>query len=116
MPPRKPLAALFLFQRRLVLLQMPHEFGERFLEYALSIRDDLPKELIGQSLNPWLDQVALPLVVHSFGGGRSVLPEGLLDGDISCHYRALPLMYAREDEKVIAFWNNWPARTGLRRR
>lgn len=79
----------------------PHRFGERFLQYALSIRDDLPPELICQSLDPWLDQIALPLVIHSFGGGRDVLPDGLLDGSVSCHYRYFPLLYARESDHVI---------------
>jgi len=79
----------------------PHEFGERFLEYALAIRDDAPDELVCQELDPWLDQVALPLVVHSLGGGRDTLPEGLLDGDITCHYRLLPLLYAREADAVV---------------
>ncbi|MEE4347857.1 MAG: hypothetical protein V2I53_13755, partial [Paracoccaceae bacterium] len=51
--------------------------------------------------DPWLDQVALPLVIHSFGGGRDTLPEGLLDGDVSCHYRLLPLLYARESDAVV---------------
>ena len=39
----------------------PHAFGQRFLDYALAIRDDAPPELVCQSLDPWLDQVALPL-------------------------------------------------------
>ena len=46
----------------------PKIFGDRFLNYALAIRDDGPKELVCQELDPWLDQVALPLVIHSFGG------------------------------------------------
>jgi hypothetical protein len=80
----------------------PHEFGALFLKYALAIRDDAPKELICQNLDPWLDQVALPLVIHALGGGRDTLPEGLLDGTITCHYRLLPLLYAREDDHVVA--------------
>ncbi|AHM04629.1 hypothetical protein roselon_02293 [Roseibacterium elongatum DSM 19469] len=79
----------------------PHEFGARFLDYALAIRDDPPAELVCQSLDPWLDQVALPLVIHSLGGGRDALKEGWLDGQTSCHYRLLPLLYAREDQRVI---------------
>ena len=79
----------------------PQEFGARFLDYARSIRDDPPVELAGQSLTPWLDQIALPLVIHSFGGGRDALPPGLLDGDITCHYRLLPLLYARESDHVV---------------
>ncbi|MGK7652184.1 hypothetical protein ACSQ76_07150 [Roseovarius sp. B08] len=80
----------------------PHVFGQRFLDYALAIRDDPPPELVCQSLDPWLDQVALPLVIHSLGGGRDTLPEGLLDGEVSCHYRLLPLLYARENDDVVA--------------
>ncbi len=79
----------------------PHEFGARFLEYALAIRDTPPEELVCQTMDPWLDQVALPLVIHSFGGGRDALPADLLDGEISCHYRLLPLLYARENDRVV---------------
>ncbi|KUJ85765.1 hypothetical protein AVO45_01920 [Ruegeria marisrubri] len=79
----------------------PRAFGRRFLEYATAIRDENIPELIGQNLDPWLDQVALPLVIHSFGGGRDALPPGLLDGSVSCHYRLFPLLYARESDRVI---------------
>jgi len=79
----------------------PHEFGTRFLDYALAIRDDPPPELVCQSFDPWLDQVALPLVIHSFGGGRDALAPGWLDGSHSCHYRLMPLLYAREAQQVV---------------
>ncbi|MDA7425871.1 hypothetical protein [Thalassococcus lentus] len=79
----------------------PHEFGQRFLDYALSIKNDPPRELVCQSLDPWLDQIALPLVIHGLGGGRNTLPEGLLDGATTCHYRVLPLLYAREPDSVV---------------
>ncbi|WP_135501617.1 hypothetical protein [Roseovarius aestuariivivens] len=79
----------------------PHVFGQRFLDYALAIRDNPPPELVCQSFDPWLDQVALPLVIHSLGGGRDTLPEGLLDGSVSCHYRLFPLLYAREPDAVV---------------
>ena len=79
----------------------PQEFGQRFLEYALAIRDDAPEELACQSLDPWLDQIALPLVIHSFGGGRPGPGLEGLDGDVSCHYRLLPLLYARESDDVV---------------
>ncbi len=79
----------------------PHLFGERFLNYARTIRDEDIPELTGQNLDPWLDQAALPLVIHSFGGGRDALPSGLLDGSVSCHYRLFPLLYARESDHVI---------------
>ena len=79
----------------------PKIFGDRFLNYALAIRDDGPKELVCQELDPWLDQVALPLVIHSFGGGHDALEAGHLDGPVSCHYRLLPLLYARESDLAI---------------
>jgi len=41
-------------------------------------------------------------VIHSLGGGRDALPEGLIDGSITCHYRNFPLLYAREIDQVIA--------------
>ncbi len=80
----------------------PRLFGQRFLEYALEIRDDPPAELVCQSLDPWLDQVALPLVIHALGGGRNTVPPGLLDGSVTCHYRVFPLLYAREADQVVA--------------
>ena len=79
----------------------PHEFGTKFLEYALAIRDTPPIELCCQSFDPWLDQIALPLVIHALGGGRDTLPEGMLDGTHSCHYRFLPLLYARENDVAV---------------
>ncbi|RBI74670.1 hypothetical protein DQW77_06970 [Roseovarius sp. TE539] len=81
--------------------ECPRIFGQRFLDYALAIRDDPPPELVCQSLDPWLDQVALPLVIHSLGGGRDTLPKGLLDGEVTCHYRLLPLLYARESDRAV---------------
>ena len=79
----------------------PAAFGERFLEYALAVRDDRPAELVIQSLDPWLDQVVLPLVIHSFGGGRPDAGLNGLDGDVKCHYRLLPLFYARETDHAV---------------
>ena len=79
----------------------PHEFGERFAKYALEIRDNAPDPLICQPMKPWLDQIALPLVIHSFDGGRPGPELDGLDGDISCHYRLLPLLYAQESDRVV---------------
>jgi hypothetical protein len=79
----------------------PRVFGGLFLDYATTIRTDPPRELVCQPLDPWLDQVALPLVIHALGGGRDALPPGWLDGAVSCHYRLLPLLYAREDDHVV---------------
>lgn len=79
----------------------PHVFGQLFLETALRIRDNPPPELVCQTTDPWLDQIALPLVIHALGGGRDTLPAGLIDGSVSCHYRLFPLLYAREADAVV---------------
>ncbi|MGC3936482.1 hypothetical protein ACOTTU_01615 [Roseobacter sp. EG26] len=79
----------------------PRKFGTLFETYALGIRDDPPQALCTQEMDPWLDQIALPLVIHALGGGRDALPDGLLDETISCHYRVFPLLYARESDAVI---------------
>jgi hypothetical protein len=79
----------------------PKLFGERFLKYALEIRDNPPEDASLQSFDPWLDQVALPLVIHSFGGARRTVPENTLDGALSCHYRTFPLLFARESDHVV---------------
>ncbi|MEC3859958.1 hypothetical protein VK792_01555 [Mesobacterium sp. TK19101] len=89
------------FNAGFFFFRCPRAFGDLFLRYALDIRDAPPPELTGQSLDPWLDQVALPLVIHALGGGRDALPPGLLDGSVTCHYRTLPLLYAREDDHVV---------------
>lgn len=95
--------------------QSPHAFGDRFLHMARSIRDDPPPALAAQSLDPWLDQVALPLVIHSFGGGRPGPELAGLDGAITCHYRNLPLLYARESDRAIAVLEEIAGRQDLRR-
>lgn len=79
----------------------PQEFGARFTQWAVAVRDDAPAELVVQPLDPWLDQVVLPLVIHSFGGGRPGPELAGLDGDVTCHYRLLPLFYARESDHAI---------------
>ena len=83
----------------------PAAFGARFTEYAASIRNDPPSELVIQPLDPWLDQVALPLVIHAFGGGRPGPELQGLDGDVTYHYRALPLLYATADDAQVAFFD-----------
>lgn len=79
----------------------PKVFGETFLEYAREIRDNPPDALDGQEMNPWLDQVALPLVIHALGGGRAMGAAVQLDEAITCHYRVLSLLYARESQVAI---------------
>ncbi len=81
--------------------QSPRQFGQLFRDYAVAIRDDPPKELVCQPLYPWLDQIALPLVIHALGGGRPGADLAGLDGSVTCHWRTLPLLYARESDRVV---------------
>ena len=81
----------------------PRAFGQRFLDWAVSVRDTPPPELVLQSFDPWLDQIVLPLVIHSFGGGRPGPGLVGLDGDVTCHWRSLSLLYARESDEVVDF-------------
>ncbi|MGV8984954.1 MAG: hypothetical protein ACOH2H_01550 [Cypionkella sp.] len=82
--------------------QSPRAFGDRFAAYAKEIGDTPPATLVCQEMNPWLDQVVLPLVIHAFGGGRPGPELAGMDGDVTCHYRTLPLLYARESDRVVA--------------
>ena len=93
----------------------PHQFGKIFTDYAVEIRSNSPEAIRCQSLDPWLDQIALPLVVHSFGGQRNALPAEYLDGATSCHYRALPLLYARESDSVISTLEEVAARNRIKK-
>lgn len=80
----------------------PAAFGARFTDYAVSVRDDPPQELVIQPLDPWLDQVVLPMVIHGLGGGRPGPALRGLDGDVTCHYRMLPLFYATATDRQVA--------------
>lgn len=93
----------------------PQAFGARYLDWATAIRDDRPAALICQELNPWLDQVALPLVIHSFGGGRPGPGLAGLDGTVTCHWRTLPLLYARESDAVVAMLEAIAANNAVKR-
>lgn len=80
----------------------PATFGASFARFACAIRETPPAELAGQRLDPWLDQVALPLVIHALGGGRPGPDLAGMDGDVTCHWRSLSLLYARESDRVVA--------------
>ncbi|RDW13908.1 hypothetical protein [Paracoccus thiocyanatus] len=79
----------------------PQEFGRRFLDWALAIREEPGEALASQTLDVLLDQVALPLVIHALGGGRPGPGLAGLDGDVTCHYRDLSLLYARESDLAV---------------
>jgi hypothetical protein len=93
----------------------PRTFGERFLTYAKAIRDTPPESLAAQELFPWLDQIALPLTVHALGGGRPGAELAGMDGDVTCHYRSLPLLYARESDLVVKVLEQVAGQKELRR-
>ena len=80
----------------------PAAYGRLFTEYAVSIHNNPTPEMVIQPLDPWLDQIALPLVIHALGGGRPGPELAGLDGGVTCHYRMLPLFYARENDAAIA--------------
>jgi hypothetical protein len=81
--------------------ESPRAFGNRFLSYAKSIRDNRPDDLVCQEIYPWLDQIALPLVIQSFGGTRPGPDLAALDSTATCHYRSLSLLYARESDDAV---------------
>jgi hypothetical protein len=94
--------------------ESPRGFGNRFLAWAKEIRTNPPEALVCQELYPWLDQITLPLVIHSFGGGRPGPELDALDGTATCHYRTLPLLYARESDLAVEVLERLAADPDLR--
>lgn len=95
--------------------QSPRVFGDRFLTYAKEVVANPPQTLVCQEMNPWLDQVVLPLVVHSLGGGRPGPELDGLDGAVTCHYRTLPLLYARESDAAVAVLEEVAGRNAVKK-
>ncbi|MEM1428453.1 MAG: hypothetical protein AAGG09_03235 [Pseudomonadota bacterium] len=93
----------------------PALFHRTYLETALTIRDDPPPELALQSLDPWLDQVALPLAVHALGGGRPGPALDGLDGAVTCHWRVMPLLFARAPDRTIELLHEIAAPNWIKR-
>ena len=78
--------------------QSPKVFGEHFLSYARSIRDNIPPALAAQSLDPWLDQIALPLADWVQAGARRLAPGGWLT--LICGADGLPEVLAAMGSKL----------------
>lgn len=93
----------------------PKIFGQLFENIAITIRDHTPPELVCQPLYPWLDQIALPLVIHKLGGGPRALEQGWIDGRTSCHYRTFPLLYARESDATLALFEEIVSPNGVKK-
>lgn len=81
----------------------PKVFSDRMITLMVDLRDNTPPELACQSLNPWLDQIALPAVIAELHGGRPDPTLDGLDGAISLHWRTMPLLYAKAKRETIAF-------------
>lgn len=80
----------------------PRIFAQRMIEVMTGLQDGSMPELASQTLDPWLDQAALPVVIAGLGGGRPGPELDGLDGDVTCHWRALPLLYARAPDDTLA--------------
>ena len=76
-------------------------FHRRWSQIAGQVWRAPPSALAGQSLEPWLDQATLPLVIAEAGGGRDTGVADLMDGVVTCHYRHLPLLFARESDAAV---------------
>ena len=79
----------------------PQTFAASMIRTVTGIRDAELPELANQTLYPWLDQIALPVAITELGGGRPGPELSGLDGDISLHWRALPLLYATASDEVV---------------
>ena len=80
----------------------PKTFGDTMISIMTGIRDDALPALASQTLYPWLDQIALPVAITKYGGGRPHASLDGLDGEISTHWRALPLFYAKASDAQLA--------------
>ena len=81
----------------------PQRFQSEMLRVMRGIRDDPIPELVCQTLYPWLDQIALPVAITALGGGRPGPELDALDGEMSVHWRALPLFYAKATNEQVDF-------------
>ena len=81
----------------------PERLQSKLIEVMTALRDDPHPELASQALYPWLDQIALPIAIAHLGGGRPGSGLSGLDGCTSCHWRALPLFYAKASDTQVEF-------------
>jgi hypothetical protein len=83
----------YLYLNAAFFYRYPKLFRQCYLDSALAI--------VCQTLDSWLDQVALSRVIHSFVGDRNALEPGYLGSKVSYHYRLLPLLHARESGLAV---------------
>jgi pentatricopeptide repeat protein len=79
----------------------PAAFGQRFLDYAKTVRDNAPEELVIQSLHPWLDQIVLPLVQAFYD--QRLLRAGSLD-DFHALEKVGDRAFAMHDQPDAGLW------------
>ena len=75
-------------------------FASEYRRVCRLVERDAPQVMADQPVFPWLDQIALPLVLTALGG-PGTFPKGGIDGAVTCHWRSLPLLYARESDAVV---------------
>lgn len=81
--------------------ECPQTFANTMIHMMTGIRDDRLPELASQSFYPWLDQISLPVAITKHKGGRPPKALNGLDGDVSLHWRALPLFYAKASTEQL---------------
>ncbi len=81
----------------------PRVFADRMIRIMTGLRDGTMPELASQSLDPWLDQAALPVAIASLGGGRPGPELAGLDSTVSRHWRAMPLFYVRASDAELDY-------------
>ena len=86
------------FNAGLIVAPEPKRMAETLARIMTAIHDDPPA---GQPLDPWLDQVALPIAVAALGGGRPKGDAARLDGELTLHYRKMPLLFATASDEVL---------------
>ncbi len=79
----------------------PKIFAQKMLTVMTEVRDAPIPELASQKLYPWLDQIALPLVIASLGGGRPGPELAGLDGALTQHWRTMPLFFACASDETL---------------
>ena len=79
----------------------PQAFSAAMIRIMTGVRDNKIPELASQTLYPWLDQIALPLVIAEQGGGRPGPELSGLDGALTQHWRAMPLFFARASDEML---------------
>ncbi|MDA8586151.1 hypothetical protein N9L47_07720 [Rhodobacteraceae bacterium] len=79
----------------------PQTFAAAMIRVMTDIRDNPIPELASQKLYPWLDQIALPIVVAELGGGRPDAALSGLDGAFSQHWRVMSLFFAKSSDETL---------------